>query len=179
MRDGRNFGFVVAAAIFLIDQLSKWLVTDVLGISYMGARLELLSFFDLRFVPNVGVSLGLLPAESPTMRWALVALTGGIAVAVGMWLAREPNRNDRLALALVLGGALGNILDRIRFGYVVDFADLHFGEWRPFLVFNVADAAITIGVVILLLRALFVRDKPAIEPSNGADKPAPVEKMNA
>ena len=55
-------------------------------------------------------------------------------------------------------GALGNIVDRARFGYVLDFADLHFGEWRPFLVFNVADAAISIGVVILILRALLVKD---------------------
>ena len=55
--------------------------------------------------------------------------------------------------------ALGNILDRVRLGYVVDFADLHFGEWRPFLVFNVADAAITIGVLILLVRALLIREK--------------------
>jgi signal peptidase II len=60
---------------------------------------------------------------------------------------------------MVLGGALGNILDRVRFGYVVDFADLHFGEFRPFLVFNVADAAISIGVVILLLRAFLMRNE--------------------
>ena len=57
----------------------------------------------------------------------------------------------------MLGGALGNILDRTRYGYVVDFADLHFGDFSPFLVFNVADAAISIGVVILLLRAFFAR----------------------
>jgi len=60
----------------------------------------------------------------------------------------------------VLGGALGNILDRIRLGYVVDYADLHFGEWSPFLVFNLADSAITIGVLVLLVRAILVRDKP-------------------
>ena len=59
----------------------------------------------------------------------------------------------------MLGGALGNILDRVRFGYVVDFADLHFGDFRPFLVFNVGDAAISIGVVILLLRAFLSRDE--------------------
>ena len=104
-------------------------------------------------------------------RWLLVGLTALIAGGVAWWMVREQNRNDLFALSLVLGGALGNIVDRVRFGYVVDYADLHFGEWRPFLVFNVADAAITIGVVILLLRALFVRDKTA--PS--ADAPAPVE----
>jgi signal peptidase II len=83
-----------------------------------------------------------------------------------MW--REKARDDVLALGLVLGGALGNIVDRARFGYVVDFADFHIGSWRPFLVFNLADAAITIGVLILLARALLLRDK--------GDK---VEKRNA
>ena len=67
---------------------------------------------------------------------------------------------DVLALALVLGGALGNILDRIRFGYVVDYADLHFGTFRPFLIFNLADAAITIGVLLILARSFLSRDKP-------------------
>ena len=77
---------------------------------------------------------------------------------VAVWLWREKRRDDSFALGLILGGALGNILDRSRFGYVVDFADLHFGEWRPFLVFNVGDAAITIGVLLLLVRALLMRD---------------------
>ena len=77
---------------------------------------------------------------------------------------REKNRQDVFGLGLILGGAVGNILDRIRFGHVVDFADLHFGGFRPFLVFNVADAAITIGVLILLLRALLVREKPKAMP---------------
>lgn len=72
-----------------------------------------------------------------------------------------------LGLGLILGGALGNLVDRVRFGHVVDYADLHFGEFKPFLVFNVADAAITIGVLILLARALLVRDKnPKAENEN-------------
>jgi signal peptidase II len=78
-----------------------------------------------------------------------------------VWLWREQRRDDAIALSFVLGGALGNIVDRIRFGYVVDFADLHFGEWRPFLIFNVGDAAITIGVLLLLFRALLTRDRKA------------------
>ena len=87
-------------------------------------------------------------------------MTGAIASVVAVWLWRERNRQDAFGLGLILGGAVGNILDRIRFGHVVDFADLHFGDFRPFLVFNVADAAITIGVLILLFRALLVREKP-------------------
>lgn len=172
-----KLGFVIAALIFIVDQAIKAWVVDGLGISQPGMAMEILPFFDLRFVANIGVSLGLLPAETSTMRWLLVGLTGLIAAGVAWWMVREKNRGDLLALALVLGGALGNIVDRMRFGYVVDYADLHFGEWRPFLVFNVADAAITIGVVILLVRALFVRDKkPA--PNNGSDA-APVENANA
>lgn len=169
----RLSGFVVAATIFIADQVVKAIVVGPLGLRQIGDAREIASFFDLRFVPNIGVSLGLFPAGSDTMRWALVALTAAIAAGVAWWMMREKAKADLYGLALVLGGAVGNILDRIRFGYVVDYADLHFGEWRPFLVFNVADAAITIGVLILLVRALFVRDKPA------AVTTIPVEKANA
>jgi signal peptidase II len=66
-----------------------------------------------------------------------------------------------LSLGLILGGALGNIVDRVRLGYVVDFLNLHFGAWSPFFVFNLADAAISIGVALLVLRALLTREAPA------------------
>src|SRR3546814_2927373 len=98
--------------------------------------------------------MGFLTAGTDTGRWLLVALTAAISIGVTFWLWREKRRDDTIALALVLGGAIGNIVDRVRYGYVVDFADLHFGDWRPFLIFNVADAAITIGVLLLLFRAL-------------------------
>jgi signal peptidase II len=151
-------GILAAIALFVLDQLSKWIVTGPLEIDHLGAAREVTSFFSLRFVPNVGVSLGLLPADGGATRWALVAMTGAIAVGVAVWMTREKNPADQVALGLVLGGALGNILDRMRFGWVVDFADLHFGEWRPFLVFNVADAAITVGVLVLLVRAFLTRE---------------------
>ncbi len=163
-------GLVAAAVVFVLDQLIKWVVTGPLGINFLGASREIVSFFDLRFVQNMGVSLGLLRAESELARWALVAMTAAIAGAVTFWMWREEKAADKLALGLVLGGALGNIVDRVRFGYVVDFADLHFGEWRPFLVFNVADAAITIGVLILLVRALLIRDKPTAKPDKMASE---------
>jgi signal peptidase II len=160
-------GLAAAALLFVADQLTKWLVTVPMGIDHLGAAREVLPVFALRFVPNVGVSLGLLPADGNATRWALVALTGAIAIGVAVWMTREKQPADQIALGLVLGGALGNILDRVRFGYVVDFADLHFGDWRPFLVFNLADAAITVGVLVLLVRAFLTRDKP---PASG---PAP------
>ena len=166
MREPPRAGLIGAAALFAGDQLSKWAVTGPLGINQMGDAREIVSFFDLRFVPNVGISLGLLPADGDLTRWALIALTSAIAVGVALWMWRERNRADQMALGLVLGGAIGNILDRVRFGYVVDFADLHFGEWRPFLVFNVADAAITVGVLVLLVRAFLTRDKSGVPVEN-------------
>ena len=162
IRRNRAVGMSVALAVFAFDQLSKWIVLGPLNIlGQPGQTIELLGFFDLRFVPNYGVSMGYLPADSDFARWLLVGLTAAIAIFVAAWMWREKRRDDSTALAMILGGALGNIVDRVRFGYVVDFADLHFGEWRPFLVFNVGDAAITIGVLLLLVRALLMRDSKA------------------
>ena len=155
----RLVGCVVALLIFAVDQWSKNYVTKTLGIDRIGGAMELLPIFDLRFTRNFGVSLGMFEATSPEMRWGLVAVTGLIALVVTIWMLREKLLGDILALSLILGGALGNIKDRYDLGYVVDFADLHFGEFRPFLIFNVADAAITIGVLIVLARAFFMRDK--------------------
>jgi len=165
-----RLGFGVALVVFILDQVVKWAVTGPLGLNEIGDQLELLPIFTFSFVRNEGISLGLLNAANPVGRWMLVLLTSAIAIGVAVWIGREKNRTDQFALGMVLGGALGNILDRVRFGYVVDFADLHFrgipeqlcpsfsdGLCRPFLVFNVGDAAISIGVVILLLRAFLAR----------------------
>ncbi|MFL6744061.1 MAG: signal peptidase II [Sphingomicrobium sp.] len=152
----RQLGFAVAALIFARVQLAKWVVTGPLLLREVG-QIVLLPIFNLTYTENNGISLGLLNATNPVGRWMLVGLTSAIAVGVAYWIGKEKNRGDQIALGMVLGGALGNILDRVRFGYVVDFADLHFGAFRPFLVFNVGDAAISIGVVILLLRAFLTR----------------------
>jgi signal peptidase II len=147
----------LALAIFLVDQLSKWIVIGPLDLQRV-QQIVLLPIFNLTWVQNFGISLGLAQAQNDMHRWLLVALTAAIAVGVAWWIGRERKGGDRLALGLVLGGALGNIADRARLGYVVDFLDLHFGAVRPFYVFNVGDAAISIGVVILLLRAFLIRD---------------------
>ena len=156
----RSFGFAVALVIFVLDQITKWLMIGPLQLQSV-RQIELLPIFNLTWTENYGISLGFLQASSSGARWALVALTAAIAAGVAYWIGKEKQRGDQLALGMVLGGAIGNILDRVRFGYVVDFADLHFGTFRPFLVFNVADAAISIGVAILLVRAfIFRKDAP-------------------
>ncbi|MGH6787975.1 MAG: signal peptidase II [Novosphingobium sp.] len=155
----RKIGLAIAGVIFALDQLSKWLVTGPLGVDQLGESRFLLPIFNFTYAENTGVSLNLFAAESAAGRWALVAVTAAVALTVLVWLLREVLLRDIVGLALVLGGALGNILDRVRLGHVVDFADLHFGEFRPFLIFNVADAAITIGVLIILARSLLSREK--------------------
>jgi signal peptidase II len=157
MNRPRPLGYAVALIVFLIDQLSKYYVVAHLRLPDL-LQIRLLPFFDLTWVQNFGVSMGFLTASSDTARWLLVAMTSLIAAVPAVWLWREHKRPDMVALGLVLGGALGNILDRVRLGYVADFLDLHFGGWHPFLVFNVADAAISIGVLLLLLRAFVTRD---------------------
>lgn len=154
----RVIGLVVAIVIFVVDQALKWVVDVYLGMKEH-ETIELIPFFDLTRVHNKGVSLGMFQAESMEMRWILVAVTALIALVVFVWMMREKVLGDIVGLSLILGGALGNIVDRYDMGYVLDYADFHIGEFRPFLIFNLADAAITIGVVIILARSLFIRDK--------------------
>ncbi|MGB7418826.1 MAG: signal peptidase II [Erythrobacter sp.] len=153
----RVIGLVLAALIAVVDQWAKWYIIGPLDLRRV-RQIELLPFFDLTYVENRGVSLGMFEATSMEMRWALVALTALIALIVLVWILREKLLGDIFGLALILGGAIGNIRDRFELGYVIDYADLHIGTFRPFLVFNIADAAITIGVVIILARSLFMSD---------------------
>ena len=148
----KRLGFGLAALVFLLDQLTKYWVLAIVRLPERGS-IDVLPVFRLTYVENIGVSMGLFRANTDLGRWLLVAVTGGIAIAVAVWIGREKARADVIALGLILGGALGNIVDRVRFGYVVDFLHFFWGE-RSFWVFNVADAAITAGVLLLLYRAL-------------------------
>lgn len=155
----RAAAYLLAALVFMADQWTKWYMIERLRLN-VRLQVEVLPFLNWTWVENRGISMGLLDLGDDG-RWFLVALTGAIALGVAWWITRERHRFDLLALGLVLGGALGNIVDRIRFGYVVDFVHLHAGRFS-FYVFNVADAAITLGVILLLARGLFAR--PAVPP---------------
>ncbi|MFM7404953.1 MAG: signal peptidase II [Erythrobacter sp.] len=155
----RLIGLALAALVALIDQAVKWYVTGPLGIDEYGDKLDLLPFFDLTYTRNFGVSLGMFQASNMETRWLLVAVTGIIALVVLVWMMREKALGEIAGLALILGGALGNIRDRFELGFVIDYADFHIGGLRPFLIFNIADAAITFGVLIILARSLLLRDK--------------------
>jgi signal peptidase II len=161
-------GLMLASLLFIADQAVKFIMLGPLALQSR-RQIHILSFFDLTYAENRGVSMGFLEASSDAQRWLLVGLTALIAGVVAIWMWREKLRGDVLALAMVLGGALGNIVDRIRFGYVVDYADLHFGNFRPFWIFNLADACISIGVVILLARAFLIRERKDVQPAASSE----------
>lgn len=165
----RTLGFALAGVVFALDQGLKWLMMRPLQLPARGT-IELASVFRLAWTENRGISLGLFTAGSEFERWLLVAATGTVAVVVCVWLLRERKLADIVPLAFVLGGAMGNIVDRVRLGFVIDYADLHFGEFHPFLVINLADAAITLGVLIILARSFLSREK---RPDPAASAPAP------
>ena len=157
----RRLAYALAAIVFLADQLVKYWIIHVVELEQK-VSVPVLPFLSLTWVENRGVSMGMLTADTDVGRWLLVGLTGVIATVVAVWIRRERHWPESLALGLILGGALGNIVDRVRFGYVVDFVHLHWGPWS-FYVFNIADAAITAGVVILLFRALIGRSDASSE----------------
>lgn len=140
--------FAASAAIVAADQLSKWLV---LARFAPGERLELTGFFNLVLVFNKGAAFSFLANAPGWQRPLLIAFALGAALVVSVLLARSPGRRTFSAgLALILGGALGNVIDRLRFGHVVDFLDLHAAGWH-WPAFNLADAAITVGAALLIV----------------------------
>lgn len=165
-----RLGLLIAAAVFVADQITKWLVLGPGQFSPAGCLetgfgcrfIELTPFFDLQMVWNRGVSFGLLRANEDLARWGLVTLSLVISIIFGSWLRTADRRATAIALGLVIGGALGNVIDRIRFGAVADFLDFN-GLWFPW-VFNVADAAITVGAIVLALDMVFFTES---EPGKG------------
>jgi signal peptidase II len=161
-----RFGLIIAAVVFVLDQLTKWLVLGPGQFSPPGCRelgyncrfIELTPFFDLQMVWNRGISFGLLRADSDTTRWLLVLSSLVIAGFFAWWLRTAERRVTALALGLVIGGAIGNVLDRILYGAVADFLDFN-GLWFPW-VFNIADAGITCGALLLAFDMIFLTDEP-------------------
>jgi signal peptidase II len=153
----KRFGLTLILGVLALDQLSKYWVVNQLRLPEVG-KIELSALFDLTMVWNYGVSFGALKADVAWERWALVGLSGIIACIFAVWLLRAKRKHTILALSLVIGGAIGNMIDRVRFGAVADFLDfsaLHF-PW----VFNVADSAITVGAILLALDMLLNPDDP-------------------
>jgi signal peptidase II len=143
------FAYGLAAVTVVLDQWSKAWVLGALRLDDLGS-IQVLPFFRLTLVENRGVSFGLLRADSAFGRWALVAVAAAVVAWLIWWVRKADRPLFAAAVGLVIGGALGNnLIDRARIGRVVDFLDFS-GLYFPW-VFNVADSAITVGVVLLLL----------------------------
>jgi len=140
--------FAIALAIVVADQATKWLVLESLA---PGQRIAVLPFFDLVLVFNKGASFSFLADAGGWQRPLFIGIAAVAAVVVSVMLVRDPDKRLLCTgLALILGGALGNVWDRIAYGHVVDFVLLHAGGWH-WPAFNVADSAISVGAVIVII----------------------------
>ena len=150
-RESFRLGLPVALAILILDQASKWLI---LGIMSPPRLIEVTGFFNLTLAWNTGVSFSAFAGGGATVRWALIAIALLISAIIFVWMGRTERRTLILGFAGILGGALGNVIDRFIHGAVVDFLDFHLAGWH-WPAFNLADTAITLGVVAILADGLF------------------------
>jgi signal peptidase II len=144
----------IAAAIVVLDQLVKMVVRSTLELH---ESVEVIpSFFNLTRVHNYGAAFGLMNAADFPFKTVALSIVAALALGALSWYGATlpaEQRLARLGLALIIGGAAGNLIDRLRSGYVVDFVDLYWRDWH-FWAFNVADAAITVGVSLMILDLL-------------------------
>ncbi|GAK44963.1 lipoprotein signal peptidase [Tepidicaulis marinus] len=152
-------GFAVAIAGFLSDRLSKWWLLDVYGIGERGI-VEITPFFNLVMAWNKGVSYGLFTAETAAGRAILIGFALLVTVLLGLWLARVTKPYMAVALGLIIGGAVGNVYDRVKFGAVADFFSFHIDDVFYWYIFNIADVWIVAGVGLMLVDAVFPGKEP-------------------
>ncbi len=160
---------LLALLVIVVDQATKAAI--VKWIPYLGS-VELNTFMNLTHQRNYGAAWSFLADAGGWQRWFFVVLATGVSAFIAVWMWRI--RDGRylvlaLGLSLVLGGAIGNLVDRIRLGYVVDFIQVWIGNW-PFPSFNVADSAITAGAALLIIDSLFISGR---EEAGGDAEPAP------
>ena len=155
-----RWGLLAALLVLLADQASKWWVLEVLHLPAVG-QVPVLPVFSLTFVRNQGVTFGLLNGFGDWGPLLLAGVALAVVAVLGVWLRRAESLAVALSLGAIAGGAVGNVIDRLRFGWVVDFLHAHAFGWSWY-VFNVADAAIVCGVGVLVLDGF--RRKPAAVP---------------
>lgn len=153
---------VVALAVIIADQVTKWAIIEWVALY---EKIPLNSFINLTHQRNTGAAFSFLADAGGWQRWFFVLLSAGVSCVIAVWLWRIRDQRQAVlaaGLALVLGGAVGNLIDRIMLGYVTDFIQVWFGGWA-FPSFNIADAGISVGAALLIIDALFFsgREKEA------------------
>jgi len=148
----------VALLVVAADQATKWAIVEWVQLY---GKVPINSFINLTHHQNTGAAFSFLAGASGWQRWFFVVLATGVSVVIAGWLWRIRTEGPLVLMAglsLVLGGAIGNLIDRARLGYVTDFIQVWFGTWA-FPSFNVADAAISVGAALLIIDALFLSGK--------------------
>ena len=141
------YWYALAALLVVADQWTKSLASELL--SY-GRPHHVLPFFDLTLLHNTGAAFSFLNDAGGWQRWAFSLLSAGVSILLIVWIPVQQRSLARIALTLILAGALGNLYDRVSLGYVVDFISLHYAGWY-FPAFNLADSCISVGAALLLL----------------------------
>jgi signal peptidase II len=160
----RRFELIVTIAVVILDQITKAMIRPSLAMHQ--SREVIPGFLDLTRVHNTGAAFGMLNTVEFPFKTVVLSIVAAVALGGVAWYAATVPLNDRLArlgIAGVLGGAIGNLIDRARTGYVLDFVDAYWGDWH-FWAFNVADAAITVGVIFMILDILGVGKRRASNP---------------
>jgi len=144
----------ISLLVLLLDQGSKLLISNTMRLY---ESIAVVPYFNLTYVHNTGAAFSFLSEAGGWQRWLFAVLAAIISAALSVWLARLQKHETLLAaaLALVLGGALGNLIDRLTYGYVIDFLDIYYKQWH-WPAFNIADSAITVGVILMLLESFGV-----------------------
>jgi signal peptidase II len=158
----------LSLVVIVLDQATKFLVTRFLDLY---ERVEVLPVLDFTLLHNTGAAFSMLAGASGWQRWFFIGLAGVVSAVLVVWIWRVP-RGEKLlplALALILGGAIGNVIDRIWHGYVIDFIHAHWGA-AYFPAFNVADSAITVGAALLILDAFRERGRAGDRGQGQAEK---------
>lgn len=159
-------GLCIALIVVALDQATKWWILE--RVMVVPRVIEITSFINLVLTWNRGVSFGLFNNDSPVNAWALPLVALIIVLLLLVWLARSDRGLLAIGLGLIIGGAIGNLVDRLRFGAVADFLDVHaWGYHWP--AFNVADAAITVGVFVMVAES-FVSHERTHRPSAEVSK---------
>jgi signal peptidase II len=165
MHQGGLIWLLLSAFVIALDQLTKFIVR--------GALVELVphpvipGFLNWTLAFNTGAAFSFLADQPGWQRWLFTALATIVSIVLARWLAHTPRREWRTALplALVIGGALGNLIDRVSFGHVTDFIQVYYQQWA-FPSFNIADSSISIGAVLLVWFSLFAHGKSAEQTSS-------------
>ena len=148
-----SIGSIFGLLILTLDQITKWwIVTEIMN---PPRHIPVFPSFNLVMGWNRGVSFGIFDSSSPPNQWLLISIALVIVTIMLIWLWRSESRIISLALGIIIGGAIGNVVDRIHYGAVADFLDFYLGDFH-WPAFNIADAGITIGVIILVLESFFV-----------------------